>query len=86
MAFSKPFLHRSIRTFASRAWKPLVFPSTGFARIPPEQRVDEETIPRYVASDYYPVRVGDVFQDRYQVVGKLGYGTTSTVWLVRDLR
>ncbi|KAK8243395.1 kinase-like domain-containing protein [Phyllosticta capitalensis] len=85
MAFPKPFLHRTIRKFASRAWKPLVFPSTGFARIRPEQRVDEETIPQYVASDYYPVRVGDVFQDRYQVVGKLGYGTTSTVWLARDL-
>ncbi|RMY68888.1 hypothetical protein D0863_06816, partial [Hortaea werneckii] len=26
-----------------------------------------------------------VFQDRYRVIGKLGYGSTSTVWLCHDL-
>ncbi|KAL4886613.1 protein kinase [Aspergillus karnatakaensis] len=33
---------------------------------------------------YYPVHPGDVFHSRYQVVSKLGYGTSSTVWLCRD--
>jgi hypothetical protein len=47
--------------------------------------IEEETIPDYLADRYYPVRIGDVIRDRYQVVGKLGYGTTSTVWLARDL-
>ncbi|KAM4054498.1 kinase [Hirsutella rhossiliensis] len=32
------------------------------------------------------VRIGEVIRDRYQVVAKLGYGMTSTVWLSRDLR
>jgi hypothetical protein len=32
------------------------------------------------------MRIGEVIQGRYQVVAKLGYGTTSTVWLSRDLR
>jgi hypothetical protein len=28
--------------------------------------------------------LGDIFQDRYQVVGKLGFGASSTVWLAHD--
>ncbi|CAG2008922.1 unnamed protein product [Fusarium graminearum] len=35
---------------------------------------------------YYPMRIGQVIQGNYQVVAKLDYGTTSTVWLSRDLR
>ncbi|KNZ76789.1 Serine/threonine-protein kinase SRPK3, partial [Termitomyces sp. J132] len=31
----------------------------------------------------YPVRIGDLFVSRYQIVGKLGFGMTSTVWLTR---
>ncbi|KAM0740049.1 hypothetical protein ACQRIT_005233 [Beauveria bassiana] len=36
-------------------------------------------------SRYYPVQIGQVFADRYQVVGKLGFEATSTVWLAHDL-
>lgn len=35
---------------------------------------------------YYPVNIGDVFVSKYQVLGKLGYGVSSTVWLARDLQ
>ncbi|CAK7205339.1 hypothetical protein SEUCBS139899_008109 [Sporothrix eucalyptigena] len=31
------------------------------------------------------MHIGDIVGGHYQVVGKLGYGTTSTVWLARDL-
>ncbi|KAK0823631.1 hypothetical protein LTR73_008324 [Friedmanniomyces endolithicus] len=51
----------------------------------PSVLVEEETIRGYKAEDYYPVRIGEVFQDRYRVIGKLGYGTASTVWLCQDL-
>ncbi|PLB47751.1 kinase-like protein [Aspergillus steynii IBT 23096] len=34
---------------------------------------------------YYPTRIGEVIKERYQVIGKLGFGFTSTVWLARDL-
>lgn len=68
-----------------RSWKPLDFSSSNFIRIPAAQKIEEETIRDYVASRYYPVRLGEIFQDRYQIVGKLGYGTSSTVWLARDL-
>jgi serine/threonine-protein kinase SRPK3 len=33
---------------------------------------------------YYLVRIGHIFQNRYQVVGKLGFGISSTLWLARD--
>ncbi|KXN92839.1 Serine/threonine-protein kinase SRPK [Leucoagaricus sp. SymC.cos] len=68
-----------------RAWKPLSFSNQGFAQIPVNNWVEEETNPDYVAGRYYPVRIGEIFQDRYQVVGKLGWGISSTVWLARDL-
>lgn len=48
--------------------------------------MEEETLPDYIASRYYPTRIGEIIKDRYQVVGKLGYGTTSTVWLARDIK
>ena len=34
--------------------------------------------------NYYPVKIGQVIQNRYRVIEKLGYGTSSTVWLCRD--
>lgn len=69
-----------------RSWKPLNLSSSNFPRVNPAQKIEEETIPEYVASRYYPVRLGEILQDRYQIIGKLGYGMTSTVWLARDLR
>lgn len=64
---------------------PLVFSNTNFERISASRKVEEETFPDYLVARYYPVRIGDVFASRYQVVGKLGYGAFSTVWLARDL-
>ncbi|EEU45186.1 uncharacterized protein NECHADRAFT_41442 [Fusarium vanettenii 77-13-4] len=68
-----------------RPWKPLTFSNPNFSRIPLHQQVEEECLPDYIASRYYPVHIGEVLRDRYQIVGKLGFGTTSTVWLARDL-
>lgn len=38
-----------------------------------------------MADRFYPVHLGEVFQDRYQTVAKLGFGSSSTIWLARDL-
>ncbi|PNY27627.1 SRSF protein kinase 3, partial [Tolypocladium capitatum] len=78
----------SSRTFSRPAMllHPREFPSSGFEMIDPSQRIEEERLPFYTRDDYYPMRIGEVIQDRYQVVAKLGYGTSSTVWLSRDLR
>ncbi|KJZ71164.1 hypothetical protein HIM_03117 [Hirsutella minnesotensis 3608] len=62
------------------------FSSIDFKFIQAGTKVEEETLPNYQAETYYPVRIGEVFESRYQVVAKLGYGTGSTVWLCRDLK
>lgn len=38
----------------------------------------------YRPGGYHPVVLGDVLNDRYEIIGKLGYGSFSTVWLVTD--
>lgn len=38
-----------------------------------------------VAGGYYPVEIGEIFVDCYQVVKKLGWGHFSTVWLCWDM-
>lgn len=57
-----------------------------FERIDPSFLVEEETVHGYKAEHYYPVQIGQLFNDRYRTIGKLGYGSASTVWLCRDLR
>lgn len=46
--------------------------------------LEEETLPAYCALDFYPVRIGEIFKFKYRVLGKLGFGSSSTVWLCRD--
>ncbi|KAK4146125.1 kinase domain-containing protein [Dichotomopilus funicola] len=66
---------------------PLRFPTTGFEVIPVTQRLEEEMFDEFRAGDFYPVNIGDIFTShKYQVVGKLGFGSTSTVWLARNLQ
>lgn len=65
--------------------QPRVFPSAGWSSIDPSTLIEEELIPSYKPEKFYPVRIGEVFNHRYQVVGKLGYGSSATVWLCRDL-
>jgi hypothetical protein len=48
--------------------------------------IEEETFPWYKQDEWYAVRVGEIFESRYQVLLKLGYGSVSTAWLCRDLR
>ncbi|KAM3529348.1 hypothetical protein MY4038_005465 [Beauveria bassiana] len=66
--------------------QPRQFPTTGFEVVDPAQKIEEERLPLYVRDEYYPMRIGEVVHEHYQVVAKLGYGTSSTVWLARDLR
>ncbi|PWY75410.1 CMGC protein kinase [Aspergillus heteromorphus CBS 117.55] len=61
------------------------FPTSGFEVLDPSVPVEEETLPTYSAEKYYPVHIGEVLGDRYQVVAKIGFGVTSTVWLGRDI-
>ncbi|XP_017472997.1 PREDICTED: SRSF protein kinase 3 [Rhagoletis zephyria] len=47
-----------------------------------EQELKED----YCKGGYHPVNIGDLFQGRYHVVRKLGWGHFSTVWLCWDLQ
>ncbi|GCC30136.1 hypothetical protein chiPu_0008583 [Chiloscyllium punctatum] len=51
------------------------------------QLLDEghEDPAEYHTGGYHPVKLGDIFNGRYQVVRKLGWGYYSTVWLCQDL-
>ncbi|PYI02933.1 protein kinase [Aspergillus sclerotiicarbonarius CBS 121057] len=49
-------------------------------------KLEEETLRWYSQDQFYPVKIGEIFRSRYQVIGKLGYGGYSTVWLCRDLQ
>jgi hypothetical protein len=48
------------------------------------KQIEEETLPNYNANAFYPARINEVLNGRYQIVLKLGFGVTSTVWLARD--
>ncbi|SPO01044.1 related to serine/threonine protein kinase [Cephalotrichum gorgonifer] len=44
----------------------------------------EEGCDAYRPGGFHPVYIGDIFNDRYRVLNKIGYGAYSTVWLVQD--
>ncbi|OQE14313.1 hypothetical protein PENFLA_c039G01584 [Penicillium flavigenum] len=76
-----------LRSLFRRSLKfPVSFPKAGWDVIPADEKVEEEQMPTFYDENFYfPVTIGDILLSRYQAVGKLGWGTTSTVWLVRDL-
>ncbi|KAK5964145.1 Serine/threonine-protein kinase spk-1 [Trichostrongylus colubriformis] len=48
---------------------------------------EEQEDPRdYRRGGYHPVNIGDVFNSRYHVIRKLGWGHFSTVWLCWDTK
>lgn len=60
-------------------------PTFGFEVLDNDYLLEEETFSWYAPDDFYHVRIGEVFQSRYQVLGKLGFGTVSTACLCRDV-
>ena len=54
-------------------------------RFRPSQLDYVEDLEKYRPGGLHPVAIGDTFaHGRYQVLHKLGFGGTSTVWLARD--
>lgn len=79
-------LLRWARTAIKRGSSPVLqFPTSGFEVIKPSQILEEERFEEFKKGNYYPVNIGGILESKYQVVGKLGFGTTSTVWLAREL-
>lgn len=75
-----------VRRITRAASPPRNIPNSRFKVISNIKKLEEENWDWYTPDLFYPVRIGEVFNSRYQVLGKLGYGTRSTAWLCRDLR
>ncbi|KAL2397759.1 hypothetical protein ABEF93_004421 [Exophiala dermatitidis] len=76
-------LHQVAKTSASTEKQ---FVSTQATRMDFSQPFEEERLPWYNSDQFYPVRLGEIFHSKYKVVGKLGYGAHSTVWLCRNMK
>ncbi|RDH27928.1 kinase-like domain-containing protein [Aspergillus welwitschiae] len=79
----RPYYSRSL--FHCLLWPVRNYSQSSLPLLDPTEKLEEETLPWYSPERSYPVRIGEVFQSRYKVVGKLGYGGYSTIWLCRDL-
>ena len=49
-----------------------------------EDELDDEGRSGYKPGGYHPVSVGELYNERYTVLSKLGWGHFSTVWMVHD--
>ena len=75
---------------AFRRQRPKSFLAAGFCPrvnlLAPTAPLEEESLDRYRPGLYHPVKLGDIFNNRYRVVRKLGWGLQSTVWLANDTK
>ena len=51
-----------------------------------ETNSEDEGIDDYKKGGYHPIFIGEVLNDRYVILQKLGWGHFSTVWLSRDTK
>jgi hypothetical protein len=83
-----------MRPTTATRWRlpPSLFRKTQAPRPSPTKQVDtthpidEENAPEYSPKNFLPINVGQIMNDRYDVLAKLGYGNASTVWLAKDLQ
>ncbi|PFH32728.1 putative cell-cycle-associated protein kinase SRPK [Besnoitia besnoiti] len=47
---------------------------------------DDEDAKEYKKGGYHPVEIGEIYNRRYRIEAKLGWGHFSTVWLATDLQ
>lgn len=75
--FSK-LLSRSRRSFAQATTAP--------KPLPRDVPIEEELIPGYDPKRFYHPHPGDILDRRFELKAKVGWGSTSTVWLAQDVR
>jgi hypothetical protein len=85
--------HYNMLKFGQRACTHFKFPSNTSrisrfqsTKVNASELFEEERLPWYSHDQFYPVRTGEVLDSSFKVIGKLGYGAYSTVWLCRDIR
>ncbi|SBT00731.1 serine/threonine protein kinase, putative (SRPK1), partial [Plasmodium malariae] len=47
---------------------------------------DDEGSDEYCNGGYHPVKINEIYNERYRIEGKLGWGHFSTVWVATDLK
>ena len=79
-------LGRAQRLLKKSPSQPLLFHNSNLETITTSQKLEEESCEDFCTGRYCPVRIGEILNVKYQVVGKLGFGLGSTVWLANDLQ
>jgi hypothetical protein len=74
-----------IRPFTILQHQPWPMSPATASRLNLSHPVEEGITPCYHPDRFYPPQLGQVLHERYQIATKLGYGSSSTVWLARDL-
>lgn len=83
----RPTYTRQLLQFHRPYHTPSINPPRGTATksLATNKPFDEESLSDYEPEQFYPVNIGDTINSRYRVIGKLGFGANSTVWVCRDL-
>ncbi|KAF7560552.1 hypothetical protein G7046_g3594 [Stylonectria norvegica] len=83
----KSITESSYRALRRKQWPPvnhrILDPRKLFFSSTPESKLEEEKCPNYSPNNFYPARIGETLYGKYQLLSKLGWGTSSTVWLAR---
>ncbi|KAE8316139.1 kinase-like domain-containing protein [Aspergillus transmontanensis] len=79
------FLNRIRGSFPKLRHQPWPLSPATAPRLDAHRRSEEENTPYYDPIRFYPAKLGSVLNGRYQLVTKVGYGTSSTIRLARDL-
>jgi hypothetical protein len=86
MSSFKPFIPRFSALIRK---KPFPVPPPE-SPLPPGVLIGEEISPvynsKYFYKYFYPARPGETLANHYQILVKVGWGVSSTVWLARDLQ
>lgn len=53
--------------------------------LPASTLIEEELNVEYNSKKFYPVNTGDIYKEKYEILFKLGYGRSSTVWLAENV-
>jgi len=65
--------------------KPTKIPRVSTNPLQVHGSIEEERVLHYNPKSFYPIQLHSILNDRYEIAAKIGWGTSSTVWLARDL-
>ncbi|KAI4182328.1 MAG: hypothetical protein L6R41_006054 [Letrouitia leprolyta] len=68
------------RWFASSESHLVRFSNHNYEILPADQKVEEEFHDAITQRRYYPVQIGDTIIEKYQILGKLGFGVDISAW------